>query len=411
MIYDEIIIGAGIAGLYWVRKTKPKNYLVLEKSNRIGGRIYNIEWNGGQISLGGGIIKTSNNYTIRLVNELGFDLANGISKYEMIDWENKSNKSDKPNEDDFYILHTNLIKYLKKIYQTNKKVIDDNKINFEEFLDLYVELKISQLIKSNLLYKTYFNADVGSVLYDEIDELLRTGDFHFKYIKNGGYTLLLDKLIEIVGKKNIITNTSVIEIKKESNNSLYDIITDTNIIYKTKKIILATELVNNINYNFSNLEITNKLNQLYQMVSGSNYIRIYSYHTNSHGLKYSYKTSGLPGKVILINDNILMCSYTEELDANRLKKLLENKPKKTQCEIIFELLNKCKIPITKPDDIIIKFWNSGVHYNNPGYDKKIKKSLIGELKKENIIVVGECISDSHGWVNSALESVEQVLNL
>ena len=26
-------------------------------------------------------------------------------------------KSDKPNEDDFYILHTNLIKYLKKIYQ------------------------------------------------------------------------------------------------------------------------------------------------------------------------------------------------------------------------------------------------------------------------------------------------------
>lgn len=410
MIYDEIVIGAGVAGLYWVSKTKPTNYLVLEKSNRIGGRIYNIEWNGSKISLGGGIIKASNNYTIELANEFGFNLADGISKYEMIDWvKEDGDKSDKPNEDDFYILHTNLIKYLKKIYQTNKKVIDNDKINFEEFLDLYVELKISQLIKSNLLYKTYFNSDVGSVLYDEMDELLRTGDFHFKYIKNGGYTLLLDKLIDIVGKKNIITNTNVIEIKKQSES--YEIITDTNIIYRTKKIILATESVNNIIYNFSNPETTNKLNQLYQIVSGSNYIRIYSYHTNSHGLKYSYKTSGLAGKVILINDNILMCSYTEELDAIRLKKLLENKPKETQCEIICDLLNKCSIPINKPDDIIIKFWNSGVHYNNPGYDKKIKKSLISELKKEKIIVIGECISDSHGWVNSALESVELVLNL
>lgn len=410
MIYDEIVIGAGVAGLYWVSKTKPTNYLVLEKSNRIGGRIYNIEWNGSKISLGGGIIKASNNYTIELANEFGFNLADGISKYEMIDWVKEDGyKSDKPNEDDFYILHTNLIKYLKKIYQTNKKVINNDKINFEEFLDLYVELKISQLIKSNLLYKTYFNSDVGSVLYDEMDELLRTGDFHFKYIKNGGYTLLLDKLIDIVGKKNIITNTNVIEIKKQSES--YEIITDTNIIYRTKKIILATESVNNIIYNFSNPETTNKLNQLYQMVSGSNYIRIYSYHTNSHGLKYSYKTSGLAGKVILINDNILMCSYTEEIDSIKLKNLLENKPKESQCKIIYELLNKCGILITKPDDIIIKFWNSGVHYNNPGYDKKIKKSLISELKKENIIVIGECISDSHGWVNSALESVELVLNL
>ena len=222
MIYDEIIIGAGIAGLYWTSKTKPQNYLVLEKSNRIGGRIYNIEWNGSQISLGGGIIKASNNYTIGLVDKFGFDLANSVSKYKMIDWEkeNETAKSDKPNEDDFYILYSNLIKYLKKIYRLNKKVIDDNKINFDEFLDLYVELKISQLIKSNLLYKTYFNADVSSVLYDEIDELLRTDDFHFKYIKNGGYTLLLDKLIEIVGKNNIITNTNVIEIKKQSNNNL-----------------------------------------------------------------------------------------------------------------------------------------------------------------------------------------------
>jgi monoamine oxidase len=202
MIYDEIVIGAGIAGLYWIYKTKPLNYLVLEKSNRIGGRIYNINWNGSQISLGGGIIKSSNDYIINLANEFGLNFADGISKYEMIDWvevnEKKSNNNEsnnnesnnnesnnnKPNESNFYTLNTNIIKYLKKIYQSNKNEIDNNKINFEEFIDLYVELKISQLIKLNFLYKTYFNADVCSVLYDEIDELLRTQDFHYKYITN-----------------------------------------------------------------------------------------------------------------------------------------------------------------------------------------------------------------------------------
>lgn len=412
MLYDSIVIGAGIAGLYWIYKSKATNYLVLEKSDRIGGRIYNIDWNGKQISLGGGIIKSSNNYTINLVNEFGFDLVDDISKYQMIDFisdNSNNNLNQKPNEDSFYTLNKNIIKYLKKIYQLNKEEIDKNKINFEDFLDLYVELKISQFVKCAFLYKTYFNSDVYSVLYDEMDELLRTKDFHYKFIVGGGYTLILDKLIEIVGKSNILTNSNVIEIRK--NNDLYQIITDENKIYQAKKIILATESNNKIFFNFLNEQITNKLVQLYKMVSGSNYIRIYSYHKNSHGLIHSYKTNGLAGKVIYINDKILMCSYTEENDALRLKKLLENKTKKSQCGIIYKLLNNSSIPITKPDDIIIKFWNSGVHYNNPGYNKQIIQRLIAELKKENIIVIGECVSNSHGWVNSALESVEFVLNL
>ena len=153
------------------------------------------------------------------------------------------------------------------------------------------------------------------------------------------------------------------------------------------------------------------IRDVYSMTSGSNYIRIYSYHSNGHGLKYSYKTSGLVGKVIYINEKILMCVYTEELDAFKIYKLLEHKTKTVQLEIIYNLLTKCHIPLTKPDDIIIKYWNVGVHYNNPDYNKEIKNDLIKKLKKENIILIGECVSNSHGWVNSALESVELNINL
>ena len=75
MIHDEIIIGAGMAGLYWIYKTKPNSFVILEKSDRIGGRVYNIDWNSTHISLGGGVIKESNNYTIQLANELGLELG------------------------------------------------------------------------------------------------------------------------------------------------------------------------------------------------------------------------------------------------------------------------------------------------------------------------------------------------
>ena len=414
MLFEQIVIGAGISGLYWIYKSRPSTYMILEKSDRIGGRIYNIKWNNNQISLGGGIIKHNNKYTIKLCEELGLELGQSVSEYEMIDWVKTDNtKRDninitEPNEKEFYKINENIIKYLKKVYNQNKSTITLNKYNFEEFLNLYIDLELVNLIKSNILYHTYYNADVKSVLYDEMDELLRTGKFEIKYIVGGGYTTLLEKLIQIVGLENIKLNHDVIEIRK--NNSIFEIKTSSEQIFRTKKIILATEKQNNIKYIFES-NLVESIGSLYSMTSGSNYIRIYSYHSNGHGLKYSYKTSGLAGKVIYINDKILMCVYTEESDALKINKLLENKTKDVQLEIIYNLLLKSNILITKPDDIIIKYWNTGVHYNNPGYNKEIKNDLIKKLKKENIIVVGECISDSHGWVNSALESVEFNFNL
>lgn len=407
MLFEEIVIGAGISGLYWIWKSRPSNYMVLEKSDRIGGRIYNINWNNSQISLGGGVIKHNNKHTIKLCEEFGLELGQSTSEYEMIDWVS-SNIISEPNEKKFYKINENIIKYLKKVYNQNKSIITLNKYNFEEFLYLYIDLELVNLIKSNILYHTYYNADVESVLYDEMDELLRTNKFEIKYIVDGGYTKLLEKLTSIIGLENIKLNQNVIEIKK--NNSIFEIKTSSDQIFKAKKIILATETQNNIKFIFEP-NLVESIRDVYSMTSGSNYIRIYSYHSNGHGLKYSYKTSGLVGKVIYINEKILMCVYTEELDAFKIYKLLEHKTKTVQLEIIYNLLTKCHIPLTKPDDIIIKYWNVGVHYNNPDYNKEIKNDLIKKLKKENIILIGECVSNSHGWVNSALESVELNINL
>lgn len=439
MEYDEVIIGAGMAGLYYVHKTKPKNFIILEKLNRIGGRVYNKMWNGHQISLGGGVIKSSNTLAIELATSLGLELASSISKYHMVDLVNKTcmdkdttldtitdmetianlNKTTKepkepkeskePNENNFYEYNKVIIKYLKKLYRDNETEIRERKLTWNEFLDLYLGLGIADTIKSNLLYQTYTDADPYSVLNYEIDELLRTEDFEIKYIKNSGYTILLEKLIDEIGIKNIRLCTTVSKITQE-NNLWKKIYFGNNQFIKAKKIILATEASTKIVFDL-NTNICDKLNQLYGMVGGSEYIRIYSYHSNTHGLTYSYRTSGLPGKVILINKNILMCCYTEEIPAIKLLELLKKNTKETQLEIIYKLLRNCGIPITKPDDILIKFWNLGVHFNKPEYNQEIKLKLLGDLKNEGIIVIGEAIANTHGWVNSAFESVETVVSL
>lgn len=174
-----------------------------------------------------------------------------------------------------------------------------------------------------------------------------------------------------------------------------------------KKIILATEKNNEIKLNLG-LELENMINELYNMVEPVKYIRVYSYHKEPHGLECSYRTKNLPGKVIVINKNILMCCYTEDYQAIKLFELLDKNEKQNQIEIIYRLLTNSNIKITKPDDIIIKFWNSGVHYNKPSYDCSKKIKILKKLMDNNIILVGEAVSNSHGWVCSALESVEAI---
>jgi hypothetical protein len=408
-LYDEIIIGSGFSGLYWCYKNNSDNFLILEKSNRIGGRVHNIEWNKTQISLGGSIIKSSNNLTIKLVNELNLEIGESLSKYHLIDLENKIESINKPNEDNFYELNKLIIKYLKNKFEINKEQIKKNKLNWNEFLNLFMNLEISTYINSNLLYKIDSNSDIESVLEYEINELLRTENFKIFFIKQFGYTGLLNKLIDFINKKNIILNNQVNQIIKIDN--IFKVITTENKIYKTKKIIFATESKTNIKFDLGKNNNHN-LTNLYDMVSGSNYIKIYSFNKNGHGLEYSYRTSGMVGKVIYLNQNVLICCYTEENQAVQLNNLLNKNSKYDQIEIIYNLLKKCLIPIkTKPDDIIIKFWESGIHYNTVNYDKNKKTELLKQLKNSNIIVIGESVGNTHGWVNSAFESVDFINQL
>ena len=95
-----------------------------------------------------------------------------------------------------------------------------------------------------------------------------------------------------------------------------------------------------------------------------------------------------------------------------MKKLLQLN-KKEQIKAIQELVDKLQkdndYGITKVDDVLIHYWDEGVHYYKPTkyLDKTIKKLSHPE---KNIYVVGEMLSYKQGWVEGCIESVNRILN-
>jgi monoamine oxidase len=406
---DTIIIGAGIAGLYYVYKSKINDYLILEKNDRIGGRIYNIKWNNEQISLGGGVIKEDNHNTLTFVKELKLEnnLLDFTSIYHFVDL-----KGNEPNENLYHKSNKTIIDYLRKVFNEKKDEIKNLSLTFKQFLLYYLDYNVYKIVHDSILYKSYMDADVNYVLQDEnIYELLRVSEFKLKSLKNGGYNLLINKLLEKLGnyKNKIKLNCNIIKISKINNNFIIE--NSNGEKYNCNKLVIATPKNNNIQFDFYNTELINRINNIYNSIDGKPYIRVYTYHEKGHGIKNSMFTSNIPGKVIIMSDKIIMACYTENANALELYNLLykNNKNKELQINIVYNLLKNSNIHITKPDDIIYKFWDIGTHYINPNINYNKLKKNIQELTKENIILIGELFARNHGWVDSAIESVNNIL--
>ncbi len=406
--YETIIIGGGFAGLYYINKFKPKNYLLIEREDRLGGRVYNTKWNGEQISLGGGVIKPSNFNLLELVRSYGLETSEFESKYELIDLPGES-----PNESDYYESNKIIIKYLKSIYKKNIQEIKSLKLNFDEFMLKYLDYTTYKTIKSNLLYIGYLNADVEYVLSDEvIQQLLRVEVNKLQYIKPNGYTALLEKLILEIPKSRIKLNTNVETIlyndvtESSDKNNLtpnYYVYCQDDQKYRVKKIVLATEKNPKIIINIK------EINDIYNMIGSSKYVRVYGYWKSGHKLKNSIRTQNILGKVIKMSDKIMMVAYTEFYMAEKLYDLLNKNNKSDQINIIHSLMLNSGILVEKPDDLIIKFWEVGTHYPKPNTNfSDLRSRIIDVSKKYNCDMVGEIFSSYHGWVDCAIESVDML---
>lgn len=401
-MYDIIIIGGGIAGLYSAYKiTKldsSKKILLLEANDHLGGRANNVNFHGQSIPIGAGVgRKNKDILLLQLLNDLNipYNQFTASSQYS-------STIEPKCNVKDMFL-------YLKNTYDNEK----DKTKTFKQYANSKLEEKYGKGSYENFTicsgYTDYENESTHDTLY------YYGFDDNYRDWKAMGISWknLINTLSKNIGSQNIKKSSYVNKIKKVSECE-YQVFTN-NHQFSCKKIIMATTIE-------SIIKLLPQKAPLYNQIKGQPFLRIYGKFSKP-SIKIMKekceKTTIVPGpihKIIPINPDkgIYMIAYTDNNAAKKLEKHKENTKKNREliCEILELALDIPKNTL-ELEDMIDFYWDVGTHYYLPlKGDFKNRKDYCSFAQKpdENMRIVGELISMNQGWVEGALESVENIIN-
>jgi monoamine oxidase len=402
-MYDTIIIGGGISGLYAAYKIKKKypesKLLILERNRHgyLGGRTGNAEFHGTNVVTGAGIgRKKKDKLLLRLLRELDIpihEFTTGPSYSRAL-----SEKC-----------------YVKSLF-------------------LKLQADYSATVHSGLTFKQYATSIIGKEEYHHFimcagytdyenesahDTLYHYG-FEDNYEKWKGFAVpwsaLIKKLAVHVGEKNIKQSQNVLEIEKTCSSFKIKTKTDT---FESNAVIIATT-INPAKTMLSSL-ITKAQVKLYEQIHSQPFLRIYGKFSKESIRIMKIAAPQLtivPGplhKIIPMDPDkgIYMIAYTDNVPATMLHEYEKNN--KTNRDILCRLLEQ-SLDLPKEtlelEDISEYYWKEGTHYYAPLKSHKTRDEFIKAVQRplSNILVVGEMVSKNQGWVEGALESVEQVLS-
>jgi protoporphyrinogen oxidase len=413
MIYDIIIVGGGMAGLYTqyklMKKYKNKKILLIEKDNRLGGRVYThkVRVNGIKYSMeaGAGRFNDNHKYLKKLINELGLkkQIFKIPSKVQHIatkkQWKNNTITKLSPYD------------YFDFILKNTKLSNDMKKMSFDEWLKKNVNIKVIDYLKAFYPYKDVFKTNAYDALNLYSIDLNINNNF---YVLGGGLMQLVDgmsKKIKSVGGK-IKLNTEL-----RSINDIEDYyIVKTNICnYFCKNIVLTGQRPDLLK-----IKYLNNMKSVINSVRNASLCRFYFIFDTKKcvwfkNIKKTITDSKLSYFIpINYETGLLMISYVDEHNALYLKKLEKGNKNKLinfllkECERMFGIKN-----IPKPIWTKSFFWENGVGDWKKGNDSKvIEKIMTKPYRDDNIFICGENYSSRYQcWIEGALETSENVLKL
>jgi hypothetical protein len=299
-----------------------------------------------------------------------------------------------------------------------------NKINFK---DVYIDLKKSynKETHKNLTFKKYGNLILGKELYKKFVRFMGYSDYEnedaYETIFNYGFednisgseilyikwNELLDALCKQISYNKIKLGFTAINI--EADNDKYIVKTNKNKEFIGNKVIIA-----------STIDTVKKLlpkYSIYNNIKGQIFLRTYGKFDERsteimNSLINGYTiVNGPLKKIIPINkeQGIYMIAYTDNKEAIYFSNKLVNK--NFFCKELEKSLNINEKSL-KLEAIKSFYWEIGTHYYKPLPEKfKSRKDFINicQNPKENIFVVGELLSTNQGWIQGALESVENII--
>jgi hypothetical protein len=223
------------------------------------------------------------------------------------------------------------------------------------------------------------------------------------------------KLVQKIGPDHLKFSQNVVKISKK-DACTFELITEKDSKFYGKKVIIATTITSMQKL----IPGASLPGSPYQQIHGQVFLRLYG-KFNKESTEIMKKVISnytiVPGplqKIIPVNEDkgVYMISYSDNENAESLKKYLENTPENREflCRLIEKTLG---LPSHSLYLIAIKdfYWPIGTHYYEPLKNFKTRDDFVYHVQHpmKNMLVVGEAVSQYQGWTEGALESVETAL--
>ena len=405
--YDIVIVGGGISGLFLAYKLLSTNLKVIlfEGDKRLGGRIKTIEKNGNYFESGAARIHNSHGKLISLIHDLGLrdDLIRLPDEIDLI----LRNKKEKfPYQTKWVDIDPML---LLKSSLESKDLFEEKelqRITFFQYLTLILDHEAALYIKDSFGYDSEFVDLNAYAAINMFEKDLFNNESHYYILKNG-MSQLVDKIEKMLMLSSTILKTST-GIKE---------INDNHVITTKKEVFHFNHLICAIPQSSLNRFPIFLKEPLTQSVKQCPLLRIYAkYPKNNLWFKNIKRTitDNYIRQIIPIDPDsgLIMISYTD----GKLTEYWTSYNTLGEEYLIKALHKEIKdlfgISPPKPEFISVHYWNDGLHTWKLGLDNEdVYKKMLKPFKDKEIYVCGEAFSLKQGWIEGALETSYELLNM
>jgi hypothetical protein len=390
--YDCVVIGAGISGLLCAYRLVNKGFKVIvfeADPVRVGGRAYDVEFEGVNVDLGAGVIREGDARLKHLLKELG------ISTVEF-----KSSANYKFDYFNVSKLETTLREKARKY----RDEILEHRLTFREFLFNYFKPEHA----NKIIYQWGFTDQLETDVFDVLENYY-ISDIDYKEQRYasiiGGWNRLVNKL-----KSGLEVKHEAVRVVKKINDNSYKYRVIANITeIDTKCVVSAVDIGGFNKIQFVGVDTT----AISSAVGGIEFVRIYAKCDESIDLLPEFAIVESPISKIIVIDRkhkVFMSVYADNQNAVYWKNMDDEKLKLCVNRHLARALN---VDIPEIKSILKKYWDVGVHYYKPrsmAEDSDIR-IMVHDLQRvdDGLFAIGEMLSTHHGWTEGAVESVDMTI--
>ena len=405
MVYDVIILGGGIAGLYTAYKLQQKNpklrLLLLEKNDYFGGRIYTVHHKDLVFEAGAGRFNETHTRVHKLIDELGL----------------KSKIAPIPSDLHFVPSGPYPAKYFDKDpFQIMTPVLQEAKKTPRQTLreQTFIQYARKRLSKEDSRFLEdafgYHEQLMEMNAFDAVklfDKGMHTR--HTFFVLQGGMSQITDKLVQKLGRNVCKKNMSVSQITYDQTTNQFEIsVNESNQskLYKAHQCVAALPRPA-----LESIPFFKPIRSLTNTIGCKTLCRIYAqFDPNNIWFKHIPKaTTNNPLRYVIPIDRdkgLIMISYTD----GKYARFWKDKDETTMIKRLKTYIHQTfDFEIARPIYTKTCYWDLGTAYWRPNIKShEIARKMIQPMDCP-LYVCGENYSTNQGWMEGALETSETVL--